>query len=87
MNTELKINIQAKLVDNPDVNQRIINFTTALQELPSHLDIAISLGNAEPKSNPSSDLKINLEQIIIDSVEEHFRKRNDSRLLIDIPVK
>lgn len=81
------IEIHTKLVENPELEEKIKNFTTALQELPSHLDIAISLGNAEPKSNPSSDLKINLEQIIIDSVEEHFKKRNDSRLLIDIPVK
>jgi hypothetical protein len=72
---EIKVNISAALDEVDEVlKQKIINFTSALNELPHnlHLDFKIYMD----KKECDNTLKINLGQLLTEQVKEHFSKKD-----------
>lgn len=73
---ELKINISAKIGEfDEELKEKIINFTNALSELPNELFVELKV-LLDEKESKGDNLKLNLSNLLIEQVKQHFNKNN-----------
>lgn len=84
--SNLNVNLAAKLIAEAEVKDKILNFTKALEELPKDLNLSFAL-LINGKETEGEPLKINLEDILVEQVKDHFSKKETTVNNIHVNVE